>query len=95
MPVSEPSPGITQESELDAKARQLRDDLALMKRYLQMCVRKEDWHGVMDASADIREVVARLSMLPAQTRATLSPDRPERPLAAVHPLHPTPREAST
>lgn len=44
-------------------AEQLRSDLLLMKGYLQMCVRKEDWHGVMDASADIREIVAKLSVL--------------------------------
>lgn len=41
----------------------LRQDLQLMKEYLIMCVRKEDWHGVMDASADIREIVAKLSVL--------------------------------
>lgn len=34
-----------------------------MKKYLIMSVRKEDWHGVMDASADIREIVAKLSVL--------------------------------
>lgn len=42
---------------------QLEADLMLMKEYLQMCFRKEDWHGVMDASADIREIVAKLSVL--------------------------------
>lgn len=42
---------------------QLEADFALMKDYLQMCVRKEDWHGVMDASADIREIVSKLSVL--------------------------------
>ncbi len=41
----------------------LESDFDLMKNYLQMCVRKEDWHGVMDASADIREIVAKLSLL--------------------------------
>lgn len=45
------------------RASGLRRDLELMKDYLRMCVRKEDWHGVMDASADIREIVAKLSML--------------------------------
>lgn len=44
-------------------AAQLRKDLSLMRDYLVMCVRKEDWHGVMDASADIREIIAKLSML--------------------------------
>jgi hypothetical protein len=42
---------------------QLERDLALMKDYLLMCFRKEDWHGVMDASADIREIVSKLSVL--------------------------------
>lgn len=41
----------------------LESDFVLMKDYLQMCVRKEDWHGVMDASADIREIVAKLGIL--------------------------------
>jgi len=41
----------------------LESDFNLMKDYLQMCVRKEDWHGVMDASADIREIVAKLGIL--------------------------------
>ena len=29
-----------------------------MKDYLQVCVSKEDWHGVADAAMDIREIVA-------------------------------------
>ena len=29
-----------------------------------MCLRKENWHSVMDALADIRKIVARLSVLP-------------------------------
>lgn len=43
---------------------QLEADFALMKDSLQMCLRKEDWHSVMDALADLREIVARLSVLP-------------------------------
>lgn len=46
-------------------AEALDADLLLMKEYLQMCVRKEDWHGVMDASADLREILAKLSVLRA------------------------------
>lgn len=42
---------------------QLERDFILMKDYLLMCFRKEDWHGVMDASADIREIVSKLSIL--------------------------------
>ncbi|HEY9546071.1 MAG TPA: hypothetical protein VIR56_08685 [Solimonas sp.] len=45
---------------------QLRSDLLLIKGYLQMCVRREDWHGVMDAAADIREIVAKLAVLAAE-----------------------------
>ncbi|MES2490181.1 MAG: hypothetical protein V4607_10340 [Pseudomonadota bacterium] len=47
----------------DQEKRQLERDFVLMKDYLLMCVRKEDWHGVMDASADIREIVSKLSIL--------------------------------
>jgi hypothetical protein len=46
--------------------QQLEADFELMRVYLQMCVRKEDWHGVMDASADIREIVAKLTVIKAQ-----------------------------
>ena len=48
---------------VEKRSIQLKQDLQLMKDYLMMCARKEDWHGVMDASADIREIVAKLSML--------------------------------
>ncbi len=47
----------------DQERHQLEKDFALMKDYLLMCFHKEDWHGVMDASADIREIVSKLSML--------------------------------
>ena len=48
---------------IEKRLVQLKQDLHIMKDYLMMCARKEDWHGVMDASADIREIVAKLSML--------------------------------
>ena len=48
---------------VEKRSVQLVLDLQLMKNYLMMCARKEDWHGVMDASADIREIVAKLSVL--------------------------------
>lgn len=32
-------------------------------RYLKMCLRNEDWHGVMDAAADLREIDAKLQVL--------------------------------
>ncbi|WP_146165986.1 hypothetical protein [Stenotrophobium rhamnosiphilum] len=47
----------------EQERRQLERDFVLMKDYLLMCFQKEDWHGVMDASADIREIVAKLSVL--------------------------------
>jgi len=47
----------------EREKRQLERDFVLMKDYLLMCFQKEDWHGVMDASADIREIVSKLSIL--------------------------------
>ena len=47
----------------DPRSVQWKRDLDLMKDYLSLCIRKEDWHGVMDAAADIREIVAKLSVL--------------------------------
>jgi hypothetical protein len=29
----------------------------------EVCRREEDWHGVMDASADLREVEAKLGVI--------------------------------
>lgn len=31
--------------------------------YMRQRMDREDWHGVMDASADIREIEAKLSVL--------------------------------
>lgn len=45
------------------KRSELERHLKLMKAYLSLCVDREDWHGVMDAAADIREIVAKCSML--------------------------------
>lgn len=41
----------------------LRDEVDLMERYLKLRLRHRDWHGVMDAAADIRELEARISCL--------------------------------
>lgn len=49
--------------EVDQQRVDLERDCALLKEYLLMCFHKDDWHGVMDASADIREIVAKLSVL--------------------------------
>lgn len=34
----------------------VRSHLATMNAYLEVCMDKQDWHGVMDAAADIREL---------------------------------------
>jgi len=34
-----------------------------MERYLDLRREMRDWHGVMDAAADIREIEAKLSVL--------------------------------
>lgn len=43
----------------------LRTEVDLMERYLQLRLRLRDWHGVMDAAADIRELEAMISCLTA------------------------------
>ena len=65
---------------IEPGAKQLESDLVLMKGYLQMCVRKEDWHGVMDAAADIREIVAKLFMLRVEPTSTSLRPAQARPL---------------
>lgn len=47
----------------NALYEQLHKKLTLYKDYLHACLGEEDWHGVMDASADIREYLAKLEML--------------------------------
>lgn len=42
---------------------ELREARRLMIEYLDLRRRLEDWHGVMDASADIREIEAQLRVL--------------------------------
>lgn len=54
---------IIRDHEVGEERVQLERDCALLKEYLLMCFHKDDWHGVMDASADIREIVAKLSVL--------------------------------
>ena len=63
MDTSHASDAILRDHEIDEERVQLERDFALMKEYLLMCFRKDDWHGVMDASADIREIVAKLSIM--------------------------------
>lgn len=37
--------------------------LAVLEEYMKMVHQKSDWHGCMDASADIRECIARIEVL--------------------------------
>jgi hypothetical protein len=36
-----------------------------MIAYLKLKLEQEDWHGVMDAAADIREIVAKMQIMEA------------------------------
>lgn len=42
----------------DPLDRDHADQLEMMKAYLLHCFDRGDWHGVMDAAADIRELIA-------------------------------------
>lgn len=41
----------------------LRGQRTTMLDYLDMMVRRQDWHGVMDAAADLREIDAKIAVL--------------------------------
>jgi hypothetical protein len=43
--------------EIGGWLERIGQDLALMEAYLDQKRRLDDWHGVMDASADIRELL--------------------------------------
>ena len=45
------------------KANQLLDLRAAILNYMWQKAADEDWHGVMDAAADLREIDAKLSVL--------------------------------
>jgi len=45
------------------RIKALEDQLRLMEEYLDLRRSLRDWHGVMDAAADIREIEAKLSEL--------------------------------
>lgn len=45
------------------KATKLKEQVEGMKKYLLLKFHQEDWHGVMDAAADIRELLAELKGL--------------------------------
>lgn len=42
---------------------ELRTRRRLFLAYLADCMSREDWHGVMDAAADLREIDAALKVL--------------------------------
>lgn len=43
--------------EIGGWLERIERDIALMEAYLDQKRRLEDWHGVMDAAADIRELL--------------------------------------
>lgn len=42
------------------KIAQLQNSKAVRVEYLQSLIVEEDWHGLMDAAADIREIEAEI-----------------------------------
>lgn len=47
----------------EQREHELLSRRTLLTQYLLECVRIEDWHGVMDAAADLRETDSELRML--------------------------------
>mgnify|MGYP001610460387 CR=1 FL=1 len=47
----------------DSDTENLTAERLILISYMQCKRKTEDWHGVMDAAADLREVDARLSIL--------------------------------
>lgn len=41
----------------------LNDQLSTMKEYIKLRLSLEDWHGVMDAAVDIREIACQIKIL--------------------------------
>jgi hypothetical protein len=41
----------------------IREQIAVMERYIALRLAMRDWHGVMDAAADIRELEAKLGVV--------------------------------
>lgn len=52
------------------EVQQVQEKIELMKKYLLMKFYEEDWHGVMDAAADLRELVVKLNMRKNETNRT-------------------------
>jgi len=47
----------------DMLLRALRNRREILVTYLMETIREEDWHGAMDAAADLREVDAKVGLL--------------------------------
>lgn len=54
---------------------ELRKAKAQMEKYLDLRRQMEDWHGVMDAAADIREIEAQIKVI-EELHVTLKELRP-------------------
>ena len=52
-------------SELKARVKELEQSKLAMVDYLKLKVTLQDWHAVMDASCDIREIDSELKVLRA------------------------------
>lgn len=46
-----------------ARLQQVEQSLAIMHQYLLVRLSSSDWHGIMDASADIRELMVEQRVL--------------------------------
>jgi len=47
---------------------ELQQDKETLRNWMGYCLKREDWRGVMDAAADIREIVAKLEILAEQSQ---------------------------
>lgn len=59
----EPASPVRSEKELRTALAQLRQRHAIQKNYMQLPAARADWHGVMDAAADLREIEAHIEAL--------------------------------
>lgn len=53
----------TEVQERKAQIQAFEADLTTLKNYLDLCRKKEDWHGVRDACVDIECLIVRLETL--------------------------------
>lgn len=67
--------------DISGEIRDLREQVAAFEHYRDVCIRRHDRHGVMDAEADMREMESRVRALEWVLGATIA-DRcaePPRP----------------